>query len=182
MFCTVNDLMVSPCLFTISTSCVVVSEPLEVSSRYMPALFDSTAVTPASCFSRSGHSGGFVGEMHFHHIVPGNAVLERHGRIERDQLSVVDDRDAVAQAIGFVHVVGGNQHGEIAGVLEVVEHLPHGNAGDRIEPGGGLVEKEDARIVNQAARDLKAAPHSAGERLGLRIAPLEQVHRLRADR
>ena len=30
--------------------------------------------------------------------------------------------------------------------------------------------------MNQAPRDLKTAPHSAGECLGLGIAPLEQVH------
>jgi len=30
--------------------------------------------------------------------------------------------------------------------------------------------------MNQASRDLKTTPHSAGECLGLGIAPLEQVH------
>ena len=61
-------------------------------------------------------------------------------------------------------------------LAQVVEHLPDGDAGDRIEAGGGLVEKEDLRIVDQAAGNLQAAAHSAGEGLGLRAAPLGQVH------
>ncbi len=58
---------------------------------------------------------------------------------------------------------------------QVVEHLPDGDAGDGIEAGGGLVEKKDVRIVDQAAGDFNAAAHSAGECLHLRAAPLDQV-------
>ena len=146
---------------------MVVSEPLEVSSLYIPALCDSTAVTPANCFSREGHSADSWVNCASTTLVPGNACFERHRSIERYQLSVIDDGDAVAQAIGFIHVVRGDQHGEMAGISEVVEHLPHRDAGDRIEPGGRLIEKEDPRIMNQASRDLKTAPHSTRECLGL---------------
>ena len=41
-----------------------------------------------------------------------------------------------------------------------------------------LFEEEDARIVHQPARDLKPPPHAARKRLGLRVAPLGQVHGL----
>ncbi len=60
-------------------------------------------------------------------------------------------------------------------VFELVEHLPDGDARNRIEPGGRLIEKKDARIVHQPAGNFEPAAHSAGERLGLRIAPLGQV-------
>ena len=60
---------------------------------------------------------------------------------------------------------------------QVIEHLPDGDAGDGIEAGGGLVEKEDVGIVDQAAGDFEAAAHSAGEGFGLRVAPLCQVDR-----
>ena len=63
-----------------------------------------------------------------------------------------------------------------ARLSQVVQHLPHGDARDRIEAGGRLVEKEDLRIVHQAARNLHPAAHSAGERLDLRAAPLGQVN------
>jgi len=65
----------------------------------------------------------------------------------------------------------------MAGVLEVLSISPHGHARHRVEACGGLVEEEDARIMNQATRDLETPPHAAGERLGRCITPLEQVHR-----
>ena len=37
-----------------------------------------------------------------------------------DDLAVVDDGQAVAEALGFVHVVGGEQHGAAA-LLELAE-------------------------------------------------------------
>ncbi len=45
-------------------------------------------------------------------------------------------------------------------------------------PVVGSSRKKMLRIVHQAAGDLQAPPHAAGERLGLRIAPLRQVHGL----
>ena len=78
------------------TSCVVVSEPSEVSTRYMPALWDSTAVTPASCLSREGHVGRVFGKGHFDDVGSRHACLERHWSIERNQFSMVHDGDAVA--------------------------------------------------------------------------------------
>ncbi len=61
-------------------------------------------------------------------------------------------------------------------LAQIVEHLPDGDAGDRIEAGGGFVEKENAGIVDQAAGNFHAAAHSPGKRLDLRAAPLDQVH------
>ncbi len=43
-------------------------------------------------------------------------------------------------------------------------------------PVVGSSRKKMLRIVDQAAGDLDAAAHSAGERLDLRAAPLDQVH------
>src|SRR5580698_4260284 len=102
-----------------------------------------------------------MSELRFHNIGSRNPGLEGHWSIERYQLSMIDDGDAVAQAIGFVHVVCGNQHSEMASVFQVIQHFPHCHARDRIESRSRLVEEEDSRIVNQAARDLKPTAHSA---------------------
>ena len=88
---------------------------------------------------------------------------------------MIDDGDAVAEAVGFVHVVRRDQHGEPAPVLDGGQHLPHGDARNRIEAGGRLVEEEDFRVVHQSARDLQPPPHAAGERLRLRAAPLGEI-------
>ncbi len=108
-------------------------------------------------------------------MAPGTLCLSSIGRAQRDQLAVIDNGDAVAELVGLFHVVRGEQHGEVARLSEVVEHLPDGDAGDGIEAGGGLVEKKDVWIVDEASRDFKTAAHSAGERLGLRAAPLDEV-------
>src|SRR5262249_501428 len=109
----------------------------------------------------------------------GHASFQRGRGIERYQVAVVHDGDAVAKAVGFVHVMRGDQDRELAFVLDVGQHLPDGDAGDRIQAGGGLIEKEDAGAVDEAASDFQPAPHAAGERFGLRIAPLGQVHQLK---
>jgi hypothetical protein len=92
---------------------------------------------------------------------------------------VIDNRDAIAQLVGFVHVVRRDENREIPFGLDLAEHLPHRDTRYRIEPGGRLVEKEDARLVHESARDFNAAPHSAGEILHLRIAPLREFDRLK---
>ena len=45
-------------------------------------------------------------------LVPGTLAFSASRRIQRHQLSVIDDSDAIAQAVGFVHVVGRNQDGQ----------------------------------------------------------------------
>ena len=51
------------------------------------------------------------------------------------------------------------------------QHLPDGDARHRIEAGRRLVEKEDARLVHEAARDFDAPAHAAREVLDLLVAP-----------
>ena len=114
-------------------------------------------------------------KVHFHHIGAGHAVLEFHGSAQRHQLAMIHNGDAVAQLVGLIHVVRGEEHGEVARALELVEHLPYRDARNGVEAGGGLVQKKDARIVHQAPRDLEPAPHAAGKRFGLCIAPLGQI-------
>src|SRR5438552_18028547 len=60
--------------------------------------------------------------------------------------------------------------------LDVVEHIPDGDAGDRVEAGGRLVEKKDFGAVHQAAGDFQAAAHAAGEGFRLGIAPLGEIN------
>ena len=176
VFCTESDFTCTLERTASSTSSVVVFEPLLVRMRYMFAASGCTEVTSSSFCSSLLPVRRRVQELRFDDVGSRHAGLQRGRRIERHQLAVIDDGDAVAQAVGFVHVVRGDQDGERAAVLDLGQHLPDGDARDGIEAGGRLVEEEDLRAVHQAARDLQTAPHAAGERLGLRVAPL------RADR
>jgi hypothetical protein len=84
---------------------------------------------------------------------------------------VVDDGDAIAELVRLVHVVGGQEHGEVLRFLDAPEHLPDGGARHRIEPGRGLVEEEDARFVHEAAGDLHPPAHAAREGLDRLVGP-----------
>ena len=50
---------------------------------------------------------------------------------------MIDDRDAIAELVGFVHVVGREQYGQIALRFDLLEHLPDRDARDGIEPRPG---------------------------------------------
>src|SRR3954465_15446767 len=74
--------------------------------------------------------------------------------------ALVHECDAVAQRFRLVHVVSGEQDGE-AGVLEVVDPLPHAGPADRIESEGRLVEDPEGGPVDERLRELEPPHHPA---------------------
>src|SRR3954453_5797360 len=68
-------------------------------------------------------------------------------RADRTHHALVHERDAVAQRLRLVHVMGGEQDGE-ARVPEVVDPLPHAGPADRIEPDRRLVEDHERGPVD----------------------------------
>ena len=81
---------------------------------------------------------------------------------EGDDLAVVHDGDAVAEALGFVHVVGGEDDGS-AGLFELVDEIPEMATGLGIEAGGGLIEEEEFRIADEGAGHGEALLLASGE-------------------
>ena len=65
-------------------------------------------------------------------------------RVEREDPAVVHDREPVAELVGLLHVVRGEQD-RLALVVQLAEDLPQGDAALRVEAGGGLVEEQDRR-------------------------------------
>ena len=104
-----------------------------------------------------------------------NLRLQHLGRVERDDLALVHDRDPIAE-LGLVHVVGGHEDRDLLLAHQLLDVGPDRAARLRVEPHGGLVEEEHARRVQQAARDLQAALHPAGEGVDEALAPLPQPH------
>jgi hypothetical protein len=72
-----------------------------------------------------GKRGGAVDlfECEFDDMFTAHASDELSRWAERDDLAVVHDRDAVAEALGFVHVVGGEERGS-ALPLKVASYIP----------------------------------------------------------
>ena len=66
-------------------------------------------------------------------------------------LPVIDDRHAVAEHLGLVHVVRGQQDGAAVGA-EAFEDVPQLPPRLRVEAGGRLVEEQQVGIAGQRAR------------------------------
>ena len=81
---------------------------------------------------------------------------------EGDDAAMIHDGDAVAEALGLLHVMGGEDDGA-AGLLELVDQVPEMAAGLGVEAGGGLVEKEQFRVAHQGAGHGQALLLAAGE-------------------
>ena len=91
-----------------------------------------------------------------------------------DDVPVGEIDDAVA-ALGLVHVVGRDQHGE-AFAGEVVDHVPELAARLGVDAGGRLVEQEELRLVQDAGGEREALLPAAGELAGELAAPVGEPH------
>ena len=72
---------------------------------------------------------------------------------------MVDDRDPVA-VLGLVHVVGGHEDRDARPLRQLSEVAPDVAPRLWIETDGRLVQEQDVRGVQHAARDLQAASHA----------------------
>ena len=96
-----------------SAPCVVAG-PLRDGDPEDVVLRRDTLSTSGSAARRSAQSGGRAAKLTSSDVLAGNRRLELQRRIERHELAVVDDRDAIAELVGFVHVVRREQDREIA--------------------------------------------------------------------
>ena len=103
-----------------------------------------------------GESVSVACRLDRHDGVGADAALEFGRGVEREDLAVVHDRHPVAQLVGFLHVVRGQHDGLPLGV-EALEQIPQGQASLGVEPGGGLVEEENGRPVEDGAAPPSAA-------------------------
>src|SRR5262249_23320029 len=85
-----------------------------------------------------------------------------------EQFGIVEVADLPAP-FGLVHVVGGDEKRDpLSGLRK--QQIPQLAPGDWIDPGGGLVEEKDARLVEQCGAQSEPLRPSPGERGG---APAE---------
>src|SRR5271165_378110 len=80
--------------------------------------------------------------------IPTNFVLEFIRGAQRHDLPFVQDGKAIA-ALGLLHEMSGDDHGDSLFVAEKRKILPEITPGPRIESGGGFVEQEDRRVMEQ---------------------------------
>jgi hypothetical protein len=89
---------------------------------------------------------------------------------------VVDDRHAVAQRVGLLQVVRG-QEDRGAGLAQAPDLVPHPSPALGVEPGGRLVKEEQFGQVHQPDGHVEAALLAAGVGLGGTIGALIELHR-----
>ena len=75
---------------------------------------------------------------------------------------MIDDGEALAECVGFFHVVRGKQN-SFAALVVLANDFPEQQACLRIEAGAGLVQEEHLRIVHHGAGDGETLHHSAGK-------------------
>src|SRR5580693_9309028 len=85
------------------------------------------------------------------HAVLAHFRLQRLRGVEHDDAAVVHDRDAVA-VLRLVHVVGGQEDGDVLARLQLADVAPDRAARLRVQADRRLVQEQHARRVQQAAR------------------------------
>src|SRR4029450_702696 len=108
------------------------------------------------------------------HPVLADAGLEGGRGVEGDDAALVDDGDPVA-VLGLVHVVGGDEHGDLLAAVQLLQVGPDGGPGLGVEADGRLVQEQHPRGVQQAPGDLQPPAHAPGVGLDQVAAALPEV-------
>src|SRR5262249_19225014 len=88
---------------------------------------------------------------------------------------MVDDRNALRDSFGLVHIVGSEKDGHPLALVEVFDVTPELIPTLGIETERWLVEEQDPWSVKEAAGDLQPAFHSAGELFHWSLPPLPEA-------
>ena len=114
-------------------------------------------------------------EADLDHLAAGPPPDELRRRALGDDPGLVHDHQPVAQLLGLVHVVGGEDQRHTL-LFEPEQSIPQHVPRLRVETGGRLVEQQHLRLVDQAAGDGEPALHAAGQRVDLGVAPVAELH------
>ena len=64
---------------------------------------------------------------------------------------------------------------QLSFTLDLLEHLPDIDPGDRIQTGGGFIQEENLWAMDKAARHLHPPPHPARKGMNFGVTPFGQV-------
>src|SRR5207245_9665083 len=113
-------------------------------------------------------------EQHLREVL----VQQPAGRALGDDVTAIHDGDLIAQELRLLHVVGRQDDG-LAARLDRLHQLPEITSRLRIESGGGLIEEQHRRIVDERDREQQPLLLAAGELAG--VAPRELLQGAQAD-
>lgn len=96
-------------------------------------------------------------------------------RAKRDHFSVIHDRDAVAEAFGLIHIVGGEDD-RASGGAELLDEIPELAARLRVETGRRLIEEEKLGVADEGARERETLLLSARESADAGVLLFLELH------
>ncbi len=111
-----------------------------------------------------GLSERSFGEFDFYGIAA-EFAFEGFSRALGDDATAIDDGNILREAIGFFEIVGGEKNRETFRG-EMADFLPQFGASLGVEAGGGLVEEQNARTMDESHSDIELAFHAAGVSTG----------------
>src|ERR1700676_4631103 len=97
------------------------------------------------------------------HIGDRQQLVQSLQRVIGNHLPVIDDHNAVAEALGLFHIVRGIDKG-LAALLQRLEIVEDGIAALRIDADCRLIEQKNLRIVKQGGRQIQTPLHASAER------------------
>src|ERR1700680_4349162 len=89
-------------------------------------------------------------------------LLERRRRALRDDFTLVNYGDLRGHSIGLFHVMSGKEHGDVVLLAQGLDMAPDMVARLRIKADGGLVEKQNPRLVEQRTCHFGPPLYTAG--------------------
>ena len=113
-------------------------------------------------------------------------VNQGSGRVQGDDAAPIHHGYPVAQDFRLLHIMGGQHDGAALG-FPFQRQFPHPAPRLRIQPGGGFVQKDDRRVVDQRGGDGEPLLLPAGQRakrcgtLVGKVNGLQQRRRVHAD-
>lgn len=86
------------------------------------------------------------------------------------------DDDAIGHVDGFVNVMGHQQHGRAAGLLEPQHFVLHLHAREGVERAERLVLKQDPQMIDERPRQGGALGHAAGKMVRIGVGKFFKAH------
>ena len=105
-------------------------------------------------------------------------ALSCAGRALGDDHAPVDDPDAVGEDVGLLEVLRREKDGRALLAGEPLDLVPERGPRLHVQAGRRLVEKEDARVVQQREGEVEAALHAARVGLGLAVGGVGEADAL----
>ena len=107
---------------------------------------------------------------------------QRGGAVQGDDAALVHDGDAVAELLGLVEVVGGEQDRHARPGPQAGDEVEQLVADARVEADGGLVEEQHLRVGDQRPGDLEPAALAAAVGVDGPVDELAEAERRRRRR